>query len=596
MIAAEQDPAEAALAARTDLEKYGTNARLLFIAQLRFGIDDIDSFAATCLTDGSNDKKCDLVYVSRELGRVVVAQSVTVQAPGKAPGSNKSADLNTAVSWLLTGDLTELPATLRGAAIEVREAIELGQVSQFNIWGVHNRPEDGNFESELQQAKTTCAAILRSHFRDCRIEVEAEQIGQQSLSRDYGNLSAPILVADTIHLSTLGGYSIAGSNWRAYCTAIRAIHLRELWRTHGTKLLSPNVRDYLGYRKSEQNINYGIKRTAMERPGEFVVFNNGITALVNSYDVDKDLGAPSITVQGFGIVNGGQTTGSLGELSDSQAAGLSDAWVQIRFVQSAATDIIQSVVQYNNTQNRVEAADFRSNDPVQNRLRDQFDSVPDAIYRGGRRGGTGDAIRRERNLLPDNSVVQALAAFHEDPNLAYNETREIWVNDSYYSRIFNDSTSATHIVFCYSLLKAIEEAKFALTRIPENLRISAQRNHIAYFSARGSIAVMTAAWGSCIETLLNRVVPSKFDLSFDSGTSPQDAVALWAPVVSLGLAFTARLRPAVDSGLQNRSTVDQALRAFGEMVEATRDANASVYDAFSSHLAVPMPARGTGLH
>lgn len=48
---------------RTDLiSNYGSNSLLLYALQLRFDLSDIASVASESLTDGSNDKKCDLIY------------------------------------------------------------------------------------------------------------------------------------------------------------------------------------------------------------------------------------------------------------------------------------------------------------------------------------------------------------------------------------------------------------------------------------------------------------------------------------------------------------------------------------------------------
>ena len=46
---------------RADLiDVYGNNALLLYALQLRFSISDIVSVASDALTDGGDDKKCDL--------------------------------------------------------------------------------------------------------------------------------------------------------------------------------------------------------------------------------------------------------------------------------------------------------------------------------------------------------------------------------------------------------------------------------------------------------------------------------------------------------------------------------------------------------
>ena len=83
--------------ARSDLTaQYGNNALLLYALQLRFEISDIISVASDALTDGGNDKKCDLIYVDQDTGVAVVAQGYMKQTPKEAnlaPG-NKASDLN----------------------------------------------------------------------------------------------------------------------------------------------------------------------------------------------------------------------------------------------------------------------------------------------------------------------------------------------------------------------------------------------------------------------------------------------------------------------------------------------------------------------
>lgn len=65
---------------RTDLiSNYGSNSLLLYALQLRFDLSDIASVASESLTDGSNDKKCDLIYVDQDTGIAVVAQAYQKQ-------------------------------------------------------------------------------------------------------------------------------------------------------------------------------------------------------------------------------------------------------------------------------------------------------------------------------------------------------------------------------------------------------------------------------------------------------------------------------------------------------------------------------------
>lgn len=578
-------PGWTALSERGDLAKYGDgNSIALFAAELRLGIDDIDTFAADALTDHSNDKKCDLVAVVRDSGQLVIAQAYAASKPTtKSEGpSNKASDLNTAVSWLLSGAVDGLPDVLRDAAIEARDALENGEIAEIQIWSVHNCPEGANIRAELEQAAKTANSLVSQYFPNAQVNVSTAEIGRDAINELYRRTQLPVLVDDELIFETTGGFETSGTDWRAYNTVVKLSKLRELWQTHGTDLMSPNIRDYLGVRKSERNINYGIKLTAKEQPEDFFIYNNGITAVVHSFEPSEN--GTEIRVKGMGIVNGGQTTGSVGTLSDDEAPRLDDAWVQIRFVTSANPGVLENVVRYNNTQNKVEATDFRSKDAVQDRLRNEFAEIPDALYRGARRGGADDAMKRDRTLLSDSAVAQSIASFHGYPNLAYNELRQIWELDSMYARFFNDNLHARHIVFCYSLLKAIEEAKAELNKIPEEKRTTSQRNRAEFLRSRGVIHLLTAAIGGSIETILGEAVADRFALRFKKNVSPAQAIELWRPIVQSCLPFNDQLSGATNLGLKSTERVEDALRRFESMIEATRDSKEETFDRFAAEV------------
>lgn len=436
-VSAEDSKVLAAFSARDDLAAYGSNALLLFSLQLRHGIEDIEGVAATSLTDGSNDKKCDLVYVDRGAARVIVAQGYFSADTSKTEApANKASDLNTAVSWLIAGDLAVVPDNLRSAAEEVRDALANDEVREFEIWYCHNLPESANVDRELTVAAKTADSMITRHFPDAQVNCSPLEIGRNHLEELYRRTEAPIAITDKFELQVDGGFEVASEQWRAFTTSVPATWLRDVWAAHGADLMSPNVRDYLGMTRSERNINNGIKTTASETPGQFWIYNNGLTILVHRYEVEQTNGGGKVqlTLSGLGIVNGAQTTGSIGTLSDAAATDLEAAEVLARFVMCEDPEVLGDIVKFNNTQNKVEAADFRSEDPVQERLRAEFEAIPDADYRGARRGGVKAVIERSRNLLADSAVAQSLAAFHLEPNLAYNETRRIWVDDGTYAR------------------------------------------------------------------------------------------------------------------------------------------------------------------
>ena len=581
-------PSMEALKSRSDLVAYGEDqALMLFALQLQFNIENIDSVAAVALTDHSNDKKCDMVFVDRSSGIIVLAQGYTARDISKkeAP-ANKASDLNTAVTWLLAGETSKLPEALQSAAIEVRDALENDQITDFYIWYCHNLPESANVKGELEQVVTTAAGLIRTKFSGSAVtSIVAQEIGVNTLEEMYRRTQAPIIVSEEFDLVVPGGFEVSGDRWRAYCTSVSGKWLRTLWKEHQSDLMSPNVREYLGIVRSERNINNGIKTTAREHPDRFWIYNNGLTILVNKYRVKKDhKGRSALHLSGIGIVNGAQTTGSVGTLSDGDSVNLDDMQVMARFVSCNDPDVLAEIVKYNNTQNGIEATDFRSKDPVQERLRGEFAKVPDADYKGGRRGGVRDAIERVKNLLSDGTVAQSLAAFHGRPNLAYNETRRIWEEDGVYASIFSDKTTARHIVFTYSLQRAIENIKRELSQLEDSKRTASQHRQLGFLRRRGSIPLLVAAIAESLETVTGRVVLDRWALTFKDNCSPGLATERWKSLVLALLPFINQLTTAADNDLKSSERVRDALDKFQSMVESTVESNAKIYGDYSAHI------------
>ncbi|GGQ11877.1 hypothetical protein GCM10010187_30030 [Actinomadura coerulea] len=579
---AANSPGLAAFNARTDLTKYGDNALLLFALQIGLEVEDIDSIATNSLTDGSDDKKCDLVYVDRDSGRAIVAQGYYSRKERSEAPANKASDLNTAAAWLLGTDSTVVPERLKPAQSELHEAICAEEIRRVEIWFVHNLPESKNVKEELEVARRTARAHLDDAFPGNSVEeVFSREIGRNTLDRWYRTSQVPILVTDEISVPAHGGFFEEGDNWEAYCTSVAAEWLTELFKQHGTDLFSANVRDYLGSINRDVNINNNIKTTAEASPDRFFAYNNGLTALVNEF-VHPESPSDDFGIRGLSIVNGAQTTGALAS-SSATAVSLAKARVMIRFVKCSDQRVIQEIIQFNNSQNKIEAADFRSNDKTQDQLRRQFKDIPEAEYKGARRGSEKDVIERRPNLIATQTAAQAIAAFHGKPSIAYNETKRIWSSDEVYSQVFPEYISARHVVFCYSLLKAIEEAKLTLMSVPATQRTDSQKKQLAFFQRRGSIVLMTTAVASCLESILGRRIQDIWRLRYESNLSPRDAIAAWRPILLPMLSFVNQLDDALTGYLKNSEKNESSIERFKQLVEATHQAlPVGVYETFAA--------------
>lgn len=433
---------------RADLEQFEPNGLLLFALELRFGIDDIATVAATALTDGSQDRKCDLVYIDEDSRTAVLAQGyvATVLKGRAAAPASKAAGLAVAASWVLGNERPEhLGPSLRTAAEDLHEAIGRGEIDAVELWYSHNLPESKNVELELERASRAAKALLFQRYSELNIDVRSLEIGRATLDDWYLSTKSPILVNDELEVPTTSWFRESGDGWNAVCTSVPAKWLHTLYRKYEDRLFSANVRGYMPSRRSAQNINFGIEQTARDQPGRFWAFNNGVTALVHQIIADEN-DAP-LQVSGIAVVNGAQTTGALARVNPSS---LGEARVMIRFVQATNNALVEDIIRYNNSQNQIKPSDFRSGDRHQDRLREEFKKIPDVTYLGARRGGQDDRARRPSNLISSDTAAQALAAFHQDPGTAYHDLRSIWEKDEVYARYFSDHTaratlsSATH--------------------------------------------------------------------------------------------------------------------------------------------------------
>ena len=297
-----------ALALRDDLKQYGDNSVGLFALALRFGLDDIHSVAAESITDGSDDKKCDLIFIDREGGTAILAQCYSASKEKASAPANKASDLNTAIGWLLHSDINALPERIKSAAAELRKAIEDGFISRFEVWYIHNLPQSTNVQDELGVVEATAKSLIDRNYPKAQVSISALEVGRERLEEWYLETLSPILINDEISIDIDSGFSIQSGDWSAFVTAVPARSLYRLFKKYKAQLFSANVRDYLGSRKSDNNINHGIKTTVQSSPENFWAFNNGITVLTHDFRQETIKGRHQLIVKGLSIVNGAQRT------------------------------------------------------------------------------------------------------------------------------------------------------------------------------------------------------------------------------------------------------------------------------------------------
>ncbi|HZU48683.1 MAG TPA: hypothetical protein VFA16_15750, partial [Mycobacterium sp.] len=141
----------AVLAARTDLDRYGDCKRALFALELATdGTEDIHVIADDALTDGSDDKSIDILYVDRHQCVAYLIQAYEAKTR-QSVEVKKVATLHGAAAWALGKDGNAPSTRIRNAVEELRRALDDGQIGEVRIWFVHNLPADAAVDVELRQ-------------------------------------------------------------------------------------------------------------------------------------------------------------------------------------------------------------------------------------------------------------------------------------------------------------------------------------------------------------------------------------------------------------------------------------------------------------
>lgn len=575
--------------ARTDLKPFGNNALLLYTFDLRFDIEDINFFASENIVENNDDKKCDLIYIDYESKSAIVTQSYFAKQIRKEAKANKAADLNTAAGWLLSSDITKVPLTIKDSAVELRSAIKGNLIDTIEFWFLHNCHESKNVKNELEIVSKTISNALKTHYKEnVIISVKSIEVGIETIEEWYKSSKATILVSDSIAVDIPGGYLIKEADWEAFSTSIPLKWLYDISRKYKKPLFSANVRDYLGSRKSDANINNGIKESAENEPEMFWVYNNGITVIVNSFEPVYNKNQQRFTklkIDGISIVNGAQTTGAVGSLITAPKV---NGLVAARFIKSNNQTTVKNVIRFNNSQNKISPSDFRSTDQYQDKLRKEFASYKEKIfYTGGRRGGDEDKIKRPQNFLPFEKVTQALAAFHQSPGLAYNYKTELWESDTYYSKIFNSETTAEHIIFVFSLLKNISDYKLSLMGKlkKEGKLIDDENKKLSFLRKRGSSYILIAGIAASLETITNKPITNKTNYKFLKKPSLDKAVSLWTPIVESSISFNNAFDTSLGNGLKNNEQIAKDIETFKSFVSSTKSVMQKIYSDFSANVA-----------
>ncbi|MDD3788333.1 MAG: AIPR family protein [Petrimonas sp.] len=432
------------------IDRFGEgNAHLAWVMSLYLDHPSALTLGSEGITDGGDDKKIDFIKLDYDLRKIVFAQGYYSNKKVESAPANKASDLNTASAWLISGDTSQVPNTLKTIIDECRLAIAENEIDQIELLYVHNLPESVNVSKELDTVAKHLSASLP---KDLDITVIYKELGLENTERLYLVQESSIIVQDAIDCPAKIEYQEQGPNWTASIMSVPGYWLRDLFLSYGDELFSANYRGFLGVNRRKK-INSGIKTTAEKQPQNFWVFNNGITILTTKITKEKT----GVKLQGISIINGAQTTGSIGSLDGS--IDLKNVKVLSRIIECFDHYTIDEIVKYNNTQNKITTWDKFSNDPQQKRIQEEFLNY-----------GHNYSLKRgfdNNSHLGIEVVAQPAIALEGHFQEANGGKNGVFESDKMYRTAFEDK-KAKHLLFVYVIARGLDERRNELKRKQTN--------------------------------------------------------------------------------------------------------------------------------
>lgn len=421
------------------------------------------------LTNSPNDKDLDAVFVDHQSRTIFLVQG-KYRMRGFAKHRETRTDIVSFATWA---------AILNGpkSVFDQRRARmnELAKPAATKAWDMVRR---GYSVHLLYVTTGRCSqpivddaeAEVRAH-PNCNFELLDS--GRVMLVLDdwvYGGVGPPVRRLSFPVESAILGRPDPHSNIEAWVFSMRTSDLANLYSAAGNRLFARNIRASLG----STAVNRAIRASATKTPEYFWYYNNGVTVVCDDAVESKRAGQTLLNVSNPQVINGQQTTVSLGEVTrHSEKSSLLVKVIKVP--RQAEADkkrfdtLVSHIVEAANYQNPISTADLRSNDPV------QIDLQRD-LYRRGyqyiRKSGKGTYLQALPGAgLPFKIRKEHLAAAIADclePALSRlaGPKRLFDLEHPYYDRIFTPRRVEWRLA-CYWIKRDVERVVTEMGYTPE---------------------------------------------------------------------------------------------------------------------------------
>ncbi|HAF15566.1 MAG TPA: hypothetical protein DCK99_18100 [Blastocatellia bacterium] len=432
-----------------DLElevKLQTRCLAAFAVQTSTECTDVDAGAA--VTDGGEDNGLDAVFYSPNQNCLVLVQSKWIKDGKSEPESAEVGKFCNGVRALVNSEFERFNDRLRRRQSSIENAL-----SNFNCRLLLVLAHTG--KSQLAQHATRQIEDLLNELNDATEIATFQNLGQEHVYTMMAEGAAGGAINLEFGLSSWGKVETPHV---AFYGMVTGAEVAAWWEQFGERLFAKNLRSVLGTTEVNKQINTTIETC----PDDFWYFNNGITITAKSVEKtpagggNRDLG--TFRASGAFVVNGAQTVSTVGRYQGRRES-LGQVRIPLRVISLAEADENYGtlITRSNNTQNRIEARDFVSQDPEQQRIRIELQLE-----------GIEYHIARSEGFTPSDTAFDleeataALACAAGESNLAVVAKTGIgrfWVDldKAPYKRLFNPSVSSLYVYHAVLVYRMIEQ-------------------------------------------------------------------------------------------------------------------------------------------
>jgi len=541
-------------------------------------VPDDEGELESCIVDGSGDGGADLLYRTDD-GQVLI-----IQAKYRGKDASESAESVGRVCDVLE----RLYLATQGKQESLhKDLMELaGQIDwvedTFRVYFITTARTGDSVKDRIKQGLVHIPDLPdlgdRSEFRYLDQSLLNQEIREALSSADFSD--KPIIIPMIADSNKNPWCHFEGDYRELYIGEVSGAILATILQEHKASLFTMNIRDYVGDSKT----NKQIIQTALNDPSNFEYFNNGVTAVAGK--IVPDIKAKTLTCERMSIINGAQTVRSLltaiKRPSDSKHKPVSSVRVLLRlmsFGYPAEVPFVNEVTKYNNTQNAVKVADFRSNDEVQKDMARRFNNLNlngrKYEYKNKRSGKKRNSI-----AVTLEELTKALFAFRFGPDDMWGGTGKLFDASAtgLYTKVFdNPDSPLTESEFnlitgtflaCDHVKRLWEEHRKSLRSKQTTMHPALERKGLVYYAVGELERQSYAKQGWSLDQDLSKLAKPNSWLS-EANTAPKQALFKAFEISSKVLSQQYDAKKKNDAAFKHRNWFrdQETIRAINEGLE-----------------------------